>query len=114
MYFKRVSLFCFGIICILRLNAQQPDLHFIEGEGSEEFKEKVKSILDLDSLIISQGFISNSLYENPNTKKDQPLSALRLRLESDSQDIHDWSPIILFDASSHSEPVVLILDLRDS
>ena len=114
MYFKRLALLCFGIICLYRLNAQQPDLHFIEGEGSEEFKEKVKSILDLDSLIISQGFISNSLYENPNTKKDQPLSALRLRLESDSQDIHDWSPIILFDASSHSEPVVLILDLRDS
>src|SRR5210317_1552236 len=111
MYFKRVSLFCFGIICILRLNAQQLDLHFIEGGGSEEFKEKVKSIIDLDSLIVSQGFISNSLYENPNIKKDQPLSALRIGLESDSQNVHEWSPILLFDADSYLEPVVLILDL---
>ena len=35
-----ISSFCFGIICILRLNAQQPDLHFIECEGLEQFKEK--------------------------------------------------------------------------
>lgn len=114
MYFKRVSLFCFGIICILRLNGQQPDLHFIECEGSEQFKEKVKSVFDLDSLIISQGFISNSLFENPNTKQDQPLSALRMRLKDNSLTMTDWLPIQLVDMGVPPEPAVLMVDPDDS
>lgn len=114
MYFKRVSLFCFGIICILRLDAQQSDLHFIECEGLEQFKEKVKSLLDVDSLTISQGFISNSLFENPNTKQDQPLSALRVRLKDDSSNMTDWLPILLVDMGVPPEPVVLMMDPNDS
>jgi hypothetical protein len=114
MYFKRFFLFCFGIICLLRLNAQQPGLHFIEREGSEQFKEKVKSMLDLYLLTISQGFISNSLFENPNTKKDQPLSALRIRLKDDSLTMPEWSPILICDMGAPPEPMVLMVDPKDS
>lgn len=114
MYFKQVSLFCFGIICTLKLNAQQPDLHFIECEGSEQFKEKIKSLFDLDSLTINQGFISNSLFENPNTQQDQPLSALRVRLKDHSSNLINWLPILLVDMGIPPEPLVLMVDPNDS
>ena len=114
MYFKRFALFCFGIICLFRLNAQQPDLHFIEREGSEQFKKKIKSILYLDSLEISQGFIANSLFENPNTQKDEPLSALRMRLKGDSITMPQWAPVLICDMGAPPKPLVLLFDPKDS
>ena len=90
--------------CLIRLKGansdnQEGDAEYFTGRKrifqsviQGQFKEKVKSVFDLDSLIISQGFISNSLFENPNTKQDQPLFALRMRLKDDSLTMTDWLP----------------------